>query len=56
MRGDGSENPADSAPRIGYDNARAVVVELVDTLGLGPSGRKAMGVQVPPTAPYPESS
>ena len=31
--------------------AAAVVVELVDTLGLGPSSREAVGVQVPPTAP-----
>lgn len=29
----------------------AVVVELVDTPGLGPGARKGVGVQVPPTAP-----
>ena len=29
----------------------AGVAELVDALGLGPSGREAMGVRVPPPAP-----
>lgn len=30
----------------------AVVVELVDTSGLGPDSREAVGVQIPPTAPF----
>ena len=30
----------------------AGVAELADALGLGPSGRKAVGVQVPSPAPF----
>ena len=36
------------------DCIAAGVVELVDTLGLGPSGGDAVGVQVPPPAPNDE--
>ena len=42
------------ALRQGTARCRSVaagVVELVDTLGLGPSGGDAVGVQVPPPAP-----
>ena len=33
----------------------AGVAELADALGLGPSGRKAVGVQVPSPAPFRDS-
>ena len=37
--------------RRGFPRLPAGVVELVDTLGLGPSGLWPLGVRVPPPAP-----
>jgi hypothetical protein len=45
--------PLDTPMRIsGILTARADVVELVDTLDSGSSGRKPVGVRVSPSAPY----
>ena len=37
---------------LDYLTICAGVAELADALGLGPSGRKAVGVQVPSPAPF----
>ena len=37
---------------LDYLTICAGVAELADALGLGPSGRTAVGVQVPPPAPF----
>jgi hypothetical protein len=45
--------PLDNPPRVwGIVMVRADVVELVDTLDSGSSGRKPVGVRVSPSAPY----
>ena len=63
VRGSNPLVPTSAAFRFGLASARktdtlrdlyeaaAGVVELADTLGLGPSARESLGVRVPPSAP-----
>jgi hypothetical protein len=39
-----------------YNILKAEVAELADALGSGSSGRKAVRVQLPPSAPYGEEN